>query len=161
VSTEPREDPGGRADDEPPRLKRHVSQADEMVSQNVMTTDLASNINRRLFELVAQGESLLKQFPEDHLIQFQQRAACVAWMLSAVNLLEVAMPAGSRYRTEATMGGEEALARIALIAAFDPRVLYNTSGVLLLPHEWPDSIVGVVRAIKAGEVYSQCGRSQW
>jgi uncharacterized protein YutE (UPF0331/DUF86 family) len=67
-----------------------------------MNTDLASNISRRLYELVGQGELLLQQFPEDHPIQFQQRAACVAWMLSAVNVLEVALPATSRYRTEST-----------------------------------------------------------
>jgi hypothetical protein len=55
-----------------------------------MNTDLESNISRRFYELVGQGELLLQQFPEDHAIHFQQRAACAAWMLSAVNVLEVA-----------------------------------------------------------------------
>ncbi len=58
-------------------------------------------IGRRLLELVFAGEKLLKKFNENNAIDFQDRPECVAWMLSVVNLLEVAMPSGNRYRVEA------------------------------------------------------------
>jgi hypothetical protein len=48
------------------------------------------------------------------------------------------------------MDGEQALARIAQIAAFDVRDLYDEQGALLNVADWPDSIVGVVRSVQDG-----------
>jgi hypothetical protein len=48
------------------------------------------------------------------------------------------------------MDGEQALARVAQIAAFDLRDLYDAEGKLLPVHQWPDSIVGVVRSVQDG-----------
>jgi len=46
------------------------------------------------------------------------------------------------------MGGEQALARIARIAAFDIRDLHDKNGELLPVDLWPDAVVGVVRGIQ-------------
>ena len=41
------------------------------------------------------------------------------------------------------MGGEQALARVALIASADIRDLYDAKGQILDPHLWPDGIYHV------------------
>lgn len=48
------------------------------------------------------------------------------------------------------MGGEQALARVARIAAADIRDLYDEKGELLKPHLWPDSIACCVKSVKDG-----------
>lgn len=67
-----------------------------------MATDRNSDIGRRLYELVGQGEQLLQQLDGSSAIQVHQRADSLSWMLSAVNILEVWLPSTSRYRVEAT-----------------------------------------------------------
>lgn len=48
------------------------------------------------------------------------------------------------------MGGDQALARIAMLASSDIRDLYDEKGALLPPHLWPDHIAPCVRAVKDG-----------
>ena len=48
------------------------------------------------------------------------------------------------------MGGEQALGRIAQIATFDLRDLYDDQGRLKPVREWTDDIVGVVRSVQDG-----------
>jgi len=48
------------------------------------------------------------------------------------------------------IGSEEALARVARIAQFDPRMLYNDQGRMLPVHQWPDQVVGCVRSMQEG-----------
>lgn len=48
------------------------------------------------------------------------------------------------------MGGDEALARIAMIASSDIRDLYDEKGKLLPTHLWPDHIAPCVRSVKDG-----------
>ncbi|MGD0074754.1 MAG: hypothetical protein ABSD31_10495 [Candidatus Binataceae bacterium] len=73
-----------------------------VTSKQVLTMpDLTLKISGRLYGLVEQGNRLLETFDVDIPIGFQQRSECLSWMLSAVNILEVAMPANSRYRIEA------------------------------------------------------------
>lgn len=48
------------------------------------------------------------------------------------------------------MGGEEALARIARIATFDIRRLFNERDELLPVKDWPDDVAGVVTSIQDG-----------
>lgn len=49
------------------------------------------------------------------------------------------------------MEGDQALARIATIAAFDVRNLFDEQGQLLPPQQWPESAVGVIRGFHLGE----------
>ena len=67
-----------------------------------MKTDNKSSIDRRLRDLVNQGELLVEKISDEHEVEFRELAECVAWMFSAVNVLEVSMPAGSRYSVQAT-----------------------------------------------------------
>ena len=48
------------------------------------------------------------------------------------------------------MGGDQALARIAMIASSDIRDLYDEKGALLPTHLWPDHIAPCVRSVKEG-----------
>ena len=59
--------------------------------------DLVSTIEARFAELLATGEQLVEQFDNDYTINWGQRPDCIAWLLSTVNLLEVALPQGSRH----------------------------------------------------------------
>ena len=60
-----------------------------------------STIGRRLAELVADGEKLLASLPDTYIVGVFDRTACLAWLLSVVNLLEIARLPDSRYRQEA------------------------------------------------------------
>jgi hypothetical protein len=48
------------------------------------------------------------------------------------------------------MGGDQALARVAMIASSDIRDLYDEKGELLPTHLWPDHIAPCVRSVKNG-----------
>ena len=48
------------------------------------------------------------------------------------------------------MGGEQALARIGMIASADIRDFYDESGTLLPMHLWPDYSALCVRSVKEG-----------
>lgn len=52
------------------------------------------------------------------------------------------------------MGGEEALARTALAASFDIRLLFNDDGTLKLPKDWPEELAQLVESVEfaAGKV---------
>lgn len=45
--------------------------------------------------------------------------------------------------------------KIAEIAFFDPRKLYNATGGLLPPHEWPDDVTAAIAGVKSEELWSQ------
>ncbi len=66
-----------------------------------MTDNIASTIARRFTELTDEGAEILALFDGNRLVNVETRAACLSWLLSAVNLLETAMPSTSRYRLEA------------------------------------------------------------
>lgn len=96
-------------------------------------------IGRRLVELVFAGEELLKRFGENHAIDFQDRPECVAWMLSVVNLLEVALPSGNRYRVEAQRLLPPADATIW------PGNLANVLGILKSANaEWTNGLINTL-----------------
>lgn len=48
------------------------------------------------------------------------------------------------------MNADEALGRLATIASFDVRVLFDETGELIKPHLWPDAIRGCVKGISVG-----------
>lgn len=66
-----------------------------------MAENIELTIGRRFAELVVEGEQVLKKLYGSVTVDVQSRPACLSWMLSAVNLLEVAMPSDSRFRREA------------------------------------------------------------
>ena len=66
-----------------------------------MTSTLTEGIGRRFAELVEAGERLFEQIKETGTVRVGDRPQCLSWLLSAVNLLEIATPADSRYRREA------------------------------------------------------------
>ncbi len=66
-----------------------------------MTNTLIEGIERRFTELVEVGEQLFAQIKGTHSVDVDDRSECLSWLLSAVNLLEIAMPVDSRYRREA------------------------------------------------------------
>ena len=66
-----------------------------------MTNRIEPTIDRRFVELDAEGEQLLSMFKGNVAAGLHSRTACLSWLLSAVNLLEVAMPSDSRFRKEA------------------------------------------------------------
>jgi len=66
-----------------------------------MTIIPADGISRRFKELIAEGHQLFNDIQGHSHVLTEYRPQCVSWLLSAVNLLEVATPTGSRYRTEA------------------------------------------------------------
>ncbi len=66
-----------------------------------MAENIELTIGRRFAELVVEGEQLLKKFKAHETVDVHDRPACLSWLLSAVNLLEVAMPSDSRFRQEA------------------------------------------------------------
>ncbi len=49
---------------------------------------------------------------------------------------------------ELQMDGEEALARVALDARADPRLLFDGDGNLLKPHEWPLEVVNSIESFE-------------
>jgi uncharacterized protein YutE (UPF0331/DUF86 family) len=63
--------------------------------------NIESTIGRRFIELVTEGEKLTAKFHSNDIIKLPERAACLSWLLSAVNLLEVSMPSHNRYHMEA------------------------------------------------------------
>lgn len=91
-----------------------------------MTENLELTISRRFAELVFAGEQLLKQFENNHPVEFQHRSQCISWLLSAVNLLEVATPSDSRYRSEA----------VRLLPAADATI-------------WPERLASVLGILKS------------
>ena len=55
------------------------------------------------------------------------------------------------YRTrKQQMSADQALARLASIASFDVRDLFDEQGELIKPHLWPDSIRSCVKGISVG-----------
>lgn len=46
------------------------------------------------------------------------------------------------------MSGDEVLVRLALVARADPRLLFDDTGQLLSPHQWPDEIALAVEAFR-------------
>lgn len=66
-----------------------------------MTEKVELSIGRRFAELVFEGEQLLKKFEANETVAVHARPACLSWLLSAVNLLEVSLPSDSRFRQEA------------------------------------------------------------
>jgi uncharacterized protein YutE (UPF0331/DUF86 family) len=58
-------------------------------------------LKRRFAELVKQGEQLLNKLEKNETVDVHERPACLSWLLSAVNLLEVALPSDSRFSQEA------------------------------------------------------------
>src|SRR5438309_4857200 len=66
-----------------------------------MGENIDATINRRFIELVMEGEELVAKVQSDRTVEVAARSACLSWLLSAVNLLEVSMPSDNRYRLEA------------------------------------------------------------
>src|ERR1051326_3096976 len=68
-----------------------------------MAMDLNDQIGWRLTDLIRQGVELLKDQPvhDPSSLYMGQRSDAVAWLLSAVHVLEVALPPGNRHREEA------------------------------------------------------------
>jgi|SRR5579864_2124926 len=60
-----------------------------------------SIIGRRYRELVQAGELLFEEIKNQSTVGSAHRPACIAWLFSAINLLEISSPANSRFRAEA------------------------------------------------------------
>ena len=93
--------------------------------------DLVTTIEARFAELLAKGTQLVEQFDNDYPVAWYERPDCIAWQLSAVNPLEVALPSSSRRLQQAR----------CLVANADetiyPNRLANLLGVLNSAHaEW-------------------------
>jgi uncharacterized protein YutE (UPF0331/DUF86 family) len=66
-----------------------------------MAKATTSRFGRRFAELVRSGDSLFARIQERHTVQPTDRPECVSWLFSVVNLLEIATPPDSRFRSEA------------------------------------------------------------
>jgi len=64
-----------------------------------------------------------------------------AWLLSQLE---------SRW-AQYEMSADEASARVAMDARADIRLLFDTKGRILPPHEWPDEIASSVRSVRQGK----------
>src|SRR5712691_3399136 len=76
-------------------------------------------IGRRFTELVQAGEQIFERAKDRTLVSSADRPESVSWLFSVVNLLEIATPSDSRFRTEALRllpGAESDISRDRLAA---------------------------------------------
>src|SRR5712691_2052827 len=65
-----------------------------------MTTSSITGIGRRFTELVRAGEEIFEQIKDSPHCPTNHRPACVSWLFSVTNLLEISTPAESRYQMQ-------------------------------------------------------------
>lgn len=71
-------------------------------------------------------------------------------MLANADVRAFLAPRLERRWTQLQISGDEALARIALDATVDIRLLFDEQGNLLKPQDWPDEIVGSIKSVTPG-----------
>jgi uncharacterized protein YutE (UPF0331/DUF86 family) len=84
-----------------------------------MTKVSKSAIGKRFTELVQAGEQIFEQGKESSFVSSEDRPEVVSWVFSVMNLLEIATPSDSRFRTEALRllpGAESMIGRDRLAA---------------------------------------------
>jgi hypothetical protein len=69
-------------------------------------------------------------------------------LLTNADILAFLAPHMERRWKRLQIGGDEALARIAMDARLDPRLFFDERGKPLKPHDWPDAVAGSVKAIE-------------